>query len=190
MLVSGPTDAAAKGTYFVLELNGGVAEPAYHLDDVGLAYGLAGGATWKIKGFGVRFYLLASLAGRHAFGEGAAAGVRFESERRDIDLYLSHRWVLPVYEPIRVYLEAGLGQRWSTEWVERAAGLGRLTADSSHFLVVVATGITARLSERFSIGLRAEVAPLTPDNDLIMATTNQAATSNRISGFAQLGLHL
>lgn len=181
--------AEAKGTYFLIELGSGLSESAYSAGAAGLTYGLSAGTTFKPKALPIRFALLANVAGRNASAGGFHEGVPFSAARTDLDLYVSERTIIPVWRFVRFYVEAGLGQRWQSQTIDRGGDLGRLSSRSSDLLLVLAAGLEARLNSLFSVGLRGELNPLSPDPDLATLAADLAPTSNRSALTLQLGLH-
>lgn len=191
VLVAGlvlPQVAEAAGTHFVLELTTGLGESAYRDESPGLTAGVAFGTSFKLTFLPVRWYILANVAGRNAYTDGSLGGVDYNLDRRELDLYLSQRLVLPIYGSIRAYGEVGLGQRFTTQTLSRPA-LGSLSETNNTLLLVGALGLQARLHENFSVGLRAEVAPLSGPADLAAIAADVYPTPNRVALLAQLGFH-
>ena len=184
-----PERAEARGTFFLLELSTGIAEPAYDSGEIGLTYGLSAGMTWKFTKFPPRFHLLLSTSAKSARSSGTVDGLRFNAEHHAIEVYVAHRIAMPMWGPMRIYGEVGLGERFITSAIRREADLGRLSSSSAELLVVLAAGLQFRLTEGFSLGLRAEMTPLDRDLDLISATSRHPLTNNRGSLQAQLGIH-
>ena len=183
-----PAQARAEGTYFLVELNTGVGESAYTTGNVGLNYGLSLGTSFKFKVLPLRFYLLASLIGRNASTSGTNDGVTFVAERIDLDLYGAVRTVLPIWEMIRIYAEFGAGNRFLFNKIRRGAELGTIDGRDNALLFVIALGVQARLTETFSVGLRGEMTPI-GKADLASYVANVPPETNRLSAFAQLGIH-
>jgi hypothetical protein len=180
--------ARAEGTYFLVELNTGVGESAYTTGNVGLNYGLSIGTSFKFKALPLRFYVLASLIGRNASTAGSHEGVPFVAERIDLDLYGAFRTVLPIWSMLRIYAEFGAGNRFIFNSIRRGEELGTVGARDYALLFVIALGLQARLSDHFSVGLRGELTPL-GKADLASYVADVAPTQNRLSAFAQLGIH-
>lgn len=187
-LVALPTTAHAAGPYFLLELDTGLAESAYTTGDAGVAYGASLGTTFKLRAFPVRWAVLGTVASRSGSVAGLREGFSYFAERDDLDLYGAVRMIIPVWRALRVYGELGYGRRFQSQVLERSA-LGRLTAESSEPLVVVALGAQYRLSRTFSVGLRAQLDPLDAEPDLATLAAGLAPTDNRASMMAQLGIH-
>ena len=183
----GEARARPSGTFFLVEVSTGITESAY-AGGPGMSYGVTAGVTLKHRRYPFRFHFLSTLVGRNAVGRGEHRGFAYAADRRDVDLYASHRLVVPIGWRLRLYGEAGVGQRWIDASLRRAS-LGTLSVRDSELLVVLAGGLQARLSERFSIGLRGEVTPLDPAADLIAAATGGVSTQNRVSLSAHLGIH-
>ena len=78
-------------------------------------------------------------------------GAAFATDRRDVDLYLANRIVLPIVDPIRIYGELDLGHRWMSSTVHRGHELGSLSGVEDRFLVLVAVCLTARLSAALKV---------------------------------------
>lgn len=184
-----PASAEAKGTFFLLEIDTGIGEPAYASAPPGLNYGVSFGVSWKLKTFPVRWYLLGTATGRNGAASGLHEGVPFTANRTDFDLYIAERSVLPVWRFVRLYVEAGIGRRHHTQAVRRGRELGSLTSSSSALLLVFAAGVQARLSKTFSLGLRGEVTPLDSGVDLTAFAAGLAPTRNRTALLGQIGVH-
>jgi hypothetical protein len=180
--------ARAEGTYFLVELNTGVGESAYTTGNVGLNYGLSVGTSFKFKVLPLRFYVLASLIGRNASTSGTHEGVPYVAERIDLDLYGAVRTVLPIWNVLRIYAEFGAGNRFIFNTIRRGAELGTIDGRDNALLFVIALGLQARLSDHFSVGLRGELTPI-GKADLASHIADVAPTENRLSAFAQLGIH-
>lgn len=191
LLVAGLSRPAhARGTYFLVEAHGGLAEPAYDAGDFGLAYGLTAGTTWKLKKYPFRFHLLAGLSARSASSSGTTAyGARFDAARRDVDLYIAKRLGVPIWGPLRIYGEFGIGNRWTSESVRRNADFGSVSSFENELLVIIAGGLQARLTPRFSVGARAEFTPVSSDADLIQSAAHIPLTPNRVSFLGHVGVH-
>jgi hypothetical protein len=183
-----PSSARAAGTYFLVELNTGVGESAYTTGNVGLNYGLSIGASFKLKVLPLRWYVLASLIGRNASTSGTHGGIPYVAERIDLDLYGALRTVLPVWDVLRVYAELGAGNRFLFNTIRRGADLGTIDGRDNALLFVIAVGLQARLTETFSVGLRGEIAPI-GEADLASHVADVPPETNRLSAFAQLGIH-
>lgn len=187
LLSAAPSEAQA--SWFFLELNTGVGEEAYSAGRVGIAYGATGGVTLKFKSFPVRFYLLGNVINRHSSQGGFHDGVSFSASRRDLDVYGSVRTVMPVWKMLRVYAEIGMGRRFFNQTIYRNGNLGDLSERDSALLLVTALGLQARLSSLFSVGIRGELAPLRAAPDLSTYAADLLPTQNRLSLFAQFGVH-
>ena len=177
------------GTFFLVELQTGLAESPYGEGSPALTYGLAAGLTWKWKALPLRFHLLTGLTARGGQLAGQYRGIPYSAERQDVDLYLAHRLALPIWGPIRIYGEAGLGHRWATHRVRRSGALGSLSTTSDELVVILAAGVQARLTRHISAGVRLEALPLDSAADIVSATTGVESTTNRLGVVAQLGLH-
>lgn len=184
-----PFTAEAKGTHFLLELNTGLGESAYEQGDAGLAYGASFGFTWKITGVPLRFALLGTIASRNAEVSGTYNGLAYDSDRRDLDVYLAQRIGIPVWRMIRFYGEAGAGNRIRTQTLRLGNDLGSRSSATNELLIVLALGLQARLSENFSIGVRGELTPRTSDPDLAAVAAHLTPTTSRTAILAQLGVH-
>ncbi len=180
--------AHAEGTYFLVELNTGVGESAYSTGSVGLNYGLSLGTSFKLKALPLRWYVLASLVGRNASTSGTHGGVPYVAERVDLDLYGALRTVLPIWRMLRIYAEVGAGNRFLFNTIRRGDDLGTIDGRDHALLFVLALGLQARLTETFSVGLRGEMTPI-GRADLASHVADVTPTENRLSAFAQLGIH-
>ena len=129
------------------------------------------------------------MIGRNTFVEGRHQGIGFEADRRELDVFGALRTVVPVWRFVRVYFEAGLGTRIMTQTVRRREQLGDLTETSNQVLLVLGLGLQARLTKVFSVGLRGEMTPLDVDADLASFAADLQPEPNRLSLFAQVGVH-
>jgi hypothetical protein len=186
--LAAPAVARAEGTHFLVELDTGIGESAYTTGSVGLNYGLSLGTSFKFKALPSRWYVLASLIGRNANTSGTHQGVPYVAERIDLDLYGAVRSVLPIWRMLRVYAEFGAGNRFRFTEVRRGAELGSIDGKDNALLFVIALGVQARLTETFSVGLRGEMTPI-GKADLAAYVAGVPPTENRLSAFAQLGIH-
>ena len=184
-----PTSAWASGTYFMVELQGGVGESAYTGGGPGLAYGLSAGATLKFKRFPVRWYLLGNVLSRNTAVEGRHDGIAYDADRRELDVFASQRTVIPVWQFVRVYFETGLGTRLTSQTIRRREQLGPLSESSNQLLLVLALGLQARLTDLLSVGVRGEITPLDVDADVATFAADLEPEPNRLSMFVQVGVH-
>lgn len=173
----------------MVELQGGLGESAYSGGDPGLAYGVSAGATLTLKPLPIRWYLLGTVIGRNTFVEGRHQGIGFEADRRELDVFASLRTVVPVWRFLRVYAEAGLGTRIVSQTLLRREQLGSLSESSQELLLVVGLGLQVRLTRLFSVGLRGEMTPLDVEADLASFAADLRPEPNRLSLFAQVGVH-
>jgi hypothetical protein len=179
----------ARASYVVVELNTGFGTSAYEAGPIGLAYGASAGATLRIPALPLRFYFLGNAFARNATADGLHQGVSISAERRDVDVYASERTVLPVWGPLRLYGEVGLGERFTKETIRRGADLGPLTASGNELLVVLALGLELRLTDMFSTAIRGELMPITSDLDLAGYAAELQPRAARTALMAQLGVH-
>ena len=180
--------AHAEGSYFLLETETGISESAYEGGDPGIYYGFRSGLTWKPKAAAVRFHLLVGAGLRNSQVLGAQSGRIYAAEQYDLDLYVSTRVVVPVFG-MRLYAEAGVGDRLSFQSLLRDPALGSLSVSSDQLLLLTAIGAQLRLTKNISAGLRLEMNPLAADPTLISHVTGRAPTALRMSGMIHLGLH-
>jgi hypothetical protein len=183
-----PRDAEAKGTFYLVELRSGIAEGAHDSGQAGLSMGLTAGLTFKPIALPVRFYLLGNLTSRNGITKGAVGALDYHAERRELDLYVSQRVVVPMYRWLRGFVEGGIGQRYVHETVSRS-DLGSFREGTHHLLVVIAAGLQARVSETFSVGVRGELIPFAASAVLTESLTGLAPSSNRRSLMGQIGIH-
>lgn len=142
------------GTHFIAELNGG----GSFAGGAGPAVGGVVGVGGKLRGFPLPFYLIGELAYSSAAQDGAlqSGSVDFHEERSYRDLALGLRVYIPVYGPLRLFVDAMGGGSHVAALVER----DNLTAlSSSHWagMGLLATGLQLRLFHHLSVGLRAKV---------------------------------
>ncbi len=182
--------AEAKGTFFLLELNTGLAESAYSGGSARLGYGASGGITLRIPATPLRYHLLGSVMHRASSRTGNHQGAQFVAERGDLDLFSAHRIVLPVWRMIRIYGELGLGIRLSSTELQRSDGFGSLRQYGQRFLVLGAVGVQARVSKHLSLGIRGELTPMGSGPDLSTYAADLSATRNRVAAFVQIAVHL
>jgi hypothetical protein len=175
-------------TYFVVELNSGVAPPAYQPGTVGFTGGLTTGATFRLSPSPLRLALLASFAGRYARASSSVGGLSFDASRRDLDFYAAARLGIPIVSPLRVFGEIGSGFRVVDETIHRT-GIGDVPSSWTEPLLVIAIGIEFRLSPFFSCGLRLEMTPLVPDADAIPAIAHASPETPRSSFTGFVGFH-
>lgn len=186
-LVSTHAEAGQKGTYFLVEASTGLSESAYVSGDPGLSYGVSAGVTFRIPSTPLRWYVLGTMVGRNATLSGFRDGSPFSAERRDMDLYLANRWVVPLWGVFRGYFEVGIGQRFFDQRVRRREGA--LSEVSQHLLVVGAIGLQARFSRTFSLGIRGEMTPFSTTPDLANLALDLESTQNRMATHLQFGVH-
>ena len=173
----------------MVEVQGGLGEAAYSGASPGLAYGLSAGTTVKFKSFPVRWYLLGTVMARNTAVDGRHLGVEFAADRRELDLFVAQRTVIPIWRYVRLYAETGIGQRIVSQTIRRGQNQGELTASSNGLLLVLGLGLQARLTELFSVGLRGEIMPLDVEADLASFAADLQPESNRLALFAQVGIH-
>jgi hypothetical protein len=181
-------EAKEKGTFYLVELQTGLGERAYDVGAPALTYGLSVGTTFKLKVLPVRWYVLGTIASRGDSISGDFSGMPYRVDRRDLDVFLAQRLVLPVHRNVRVFVEGGVGQRYVNQTVTRA-DVGTIRDGSHHLLVIFAGGVQARVSRTFSIGLRGEISPLAGGGHLAESITDLRTTPNRLSLVGQLGVH-
>ncbi|MEO1335257.1 MAG: hypothetical protein AAFV29_06420, partial [Myxococcota bacterium] len=123
------------------------------------------------------------------FVEGRHQGIGFEADRRELDIFVSQRTVVPVWRFVRVYFETGLGQRLMSQTIRRREQLGNLSASSNQLMMVLGLGLQARLTDVVSVGVRGEITPLDVDADVASFAVDLQPETNRLSLFAQVGIH-
>ena len=181
--------ARRPGTFFLLELDSGVAESAYAGALPGLQWGVSAGVTFKLPRGPLRWYLLGSFAMRYSEADAFRGAARVRAEREDIDLFIANRLVMPVWRGLRLYGEVGVGTRIVRERVERTEGLGALSSLSDRLLWVTAVGVQLRMNRHWSVGLRGELTPLAEDLSLGSTAGALPLEPRRLSFEAQIGLH-
>jgi hypothetical protein len=175
-------------TYFVVELNSGIAPPAYQPGTVGFTGGLTTGATFHLAPSPLRLALLASFAGRYARASSSVDGLSFDASRRDLDLYAAARLGVPIFSRLRAFGEIGYGWRFVDETIHRSA-IGDVPSSWTEPLLVLAFGLELRLSQVFSCGLRVEMTPLSPNADAIPVVAHATPETPRSSFAGFVGFH-
>ncbi len=179
----------ARGTHFVAELSGGLATSPYEQDAWIPAMGVSLGATWKLPRLSLRWYLLGTFSHRSREVSGSYRNDGFRAQREEYDLYGASRFVLPVWRSVRVYGEVGIGRRFYTQRLSRASLPQNLSEESSAFLLVLAAGLSVRVASPFSVGLRAELTPLTSQAGLPSYAVSLFPRARGGSMLAQIGIH-
>lgn len=144
--------AFAKGTHYLLEGNVGLGSSPYDGEDPGLGVGISVGPTFKLVDAPFRFHVLAGWQSRWSAGS-TALGHRLD--RTDTALFISERTVLPLFFPLRIYLELGGGLAWA----DRSSAFGSSDSTLDPY-VVTAFGAQLRWVEALSVGLRAAWEPI------------------------------
>jgi hypothetical protein len=144
--------AAAKGSHFLVELDGG----ALLSGDGGPAVQVAVGAGAKLKQFPARFYLLGQFG---ASGYGASAPRELSpwrgEERGEFeDLALGPRVYWPIVDALRVFVEGLVGATYASGTYSEY-GLQPLRGYEWLALAQVAAGIQWRFWYELALGVRA-----------------------------------
>lgn len=143
-----------RGTHFLAEVNGGGAL----MGKGGLAIGGLVGVGGKLRGFPLRFYLVGEFAYSSASDSvhlpGTALGVDEERSYRDVGMGL--RIYIPVYGPLRLFLDAMGGASYAAGTFHRQ-GLATLSAGDWKPLALTAAGVQFRLFHHLSLGARAKI---------------------------------
>jgi len=142
------------GTHFIAELNGGGSFAGSAGPTVGGVVGVGG----KLRGFPLRFYLIAELAYSSVAQNGtlSSGALDFHEERSYRDLALGLRVYAPVYGPLRLFVDAMGGGSHVAALVERD-GLTALSSRNWTGMGLLAAGLQLRLFHHLAIGLRAKV---------------------------------
>jgi hypothetical protein len=138
-------------THFIAELNGGSST----YGSGGLALGLVLGVGGKLRGFPPIFYLFGELSYNTA-AESSSIALSNSSLRDDRafrDLAVGLRIYLPIWGPIRLFGDAGVGGSYVTANVERA-GLPMVSADGWMPIFQLGGGLQVRLFHHLSVGMR------------------------------------
>ena len=151
------SQAQAAGTFWVVEGNVGLGTPAYPDSSLTYLYGVSAGLTLKPNGSPLRIYLLGNFQGGY---EQRDFGFVSTLERHSFDWYVSSRFVFPVARPVRIFLEGGVGARYTVRTAEGFRGRGQDEFTSLDPLLVLGAGLQARLARSLSIGYRFAVLPL------------------------------
>jgi hypothetical protein len=142
------------GTHFIAEINGG----GSFTGNVGPAVGGVLGVGGKLRGFPLRFYLIGELSWASVSSEGTlpSGSLAFREERSYRDLALGLRIYVPVYGPLRLFVDAMGGGSHAAALMERE-GLSTLSTNDWNAVGLLASGVQVRLFHHLSIGLRARV---------------------------------
>lgn len=143
---------AARGTHFLVELDGG----ALLTGDGGPAVHVAMGAGAKLKQFPARFYLLGEFG---ASGYGATTPRDFSpwpgSERGEFeDLALGPRVYWPILDALRIYVEGLVGATYASGTYSEY-GLQPLRAYEWLALAQLGVGLQWRFWYELALGVRA-----------------------------------
>lgn len=180
-------EANANGTHFIAELNNGLSVPLGYEGgyEPGYALGLTVGVGGKFKAYPTRFYLLGQ------FNTSSFSADRvFNNKRRLVDRQVTDvsgglRMLWPVNNRLRAYAEFGLGfaQIDSTASSPDLPGQIILRNTETDLTFFTAGGLQYRLLRHFSLGVKADFAFVSDDDEVDVVTS---ATS-RQTGAEQVG---
>jgi len=139
------------GTHFLAEVNGGGTLGG----NLGLAVEGVVGVGGKFRGFPLRFYLVTEVAYASTSQDGALAGpsLGFSEERSYRDLALGLRTYVPIFGPVRLFLDLMGGGSHVAATLERD-NLYTLSASDWFGMGQFAGGIQLRVLHHLSVGMR------------------------------------
>lgn len=177
---------AAAAPFLVAELHTGLAESTVAQGDPMLAYGATVGATFKVPGSPLRFYLLGNVTQRSARFTNRSTFGLVALDRQELDLVLSARLILPIWGPVRVFGEFGVGRRG---WGQSLALDGATFSEDNQGLIwTAALGVQTRLSERFSVGGKLAFDRAT-QNEPLLESVGLTLTGTRMAFMGHVGVH-
>lgn len=142
------------GTHFIAELYGGGSVSSDMGFSVGGVLGF-GGRPW---GMPLRIYLVGEFAhsGHAMDGQLPVAGLRYSGGRAYNDTALGLRGLLPIWGPIRLFVDVMGGFTHASGQLHRA-GMPALSASEWQGLGQLAGGVQLRLWYHLSLGVRAKL---------------------------------
>lgn len=144
-----------RGTHFLAEVNGGGALMGH---SGGIAIGGLVGVGGQPRGFPLRFYLVGEFAYSEASERGQVPGLSldYSEERSYRDIGVGLRIYVPVYGPLRLFLD-GMGGGTQAAGVFHREGLSTLSIGEWRPLGLAAVGLQLRLFHHLSLGVRAKL---------------------------------
>jgi hypothetical protein len=147
-----PTERSEPGTHFIAGIEAGLGVGG----SVGFASAFTLGIGGKLVGFPLRFYLLGELGYVDAGSEGVIDGRGFREDRGYWDLMLGMRVYIPVFGPLRVFVDALGGTTLTTASLTYADMTPQHTSGWD-LAAVVGVGLQVRVLHHFSVGGRLRV---------------------------------
>lgn len=138
-------------THFIAELDGGSST----YGSGGLALGVVLGVGGKLRGFPPIFYLIGELS-YNTSAESSSSGLAgggYRDDRAFRDVAVGLRVYLPIWGPIRLFSDAGVGGSYVTANIERQ-GLPMVSADGWMPIFQLGGGLQVRLFHHLSVGMR------------------------------------
>ncbi|PIE18977.1 MAG: hypothetical protein CSA65_03675 [Proteobacteria bacterium] len=138
-------------THFIAELNGGSST----YGGGGLALGGVLGVGGKLRGFPPIFYLMGEFSYNQAAESGSMplSGTGYRDDRSFLDLVVGLRIYLPIWGPIRLFGDVGVGASYVSANLEQHDG-PIVAADGWMSLFQFSGGVQVRLFHSLSVGLR------------------------------------
>ena len=158
LLMIGYSATASAENHFIFELTGGVAS------DVGIRApvesGAAGSATFgiggKIPGQTPAYYLIGRIGqSQFSFNSAPGAGGDFVYKRQQ-EWSLGGRVYLPITDRVRALAQVAVGQTFDDAFVSSTGSSVGLA--SSSLSVFGQTGVQARVTDKFSLGMAMDLA--------------------------------
>ena len=178
---------AQAGNHFILELNGGVSS------DVGITApvesGAAGSATFgiggKIPGQSPAYYLVGRIGqGQFSYNSAPGAGGEFVY-RRQQEWAIGGRVYLPITDTLRAVAQLAVGQTFDDAFI--ASSGNSLGVASNTLSFFGQTGLQARVSDKFSLGMAVDLAFYPERNDRQLAVRELHSGPDGQFGRVQVG---
>jgi hypothetical protein len=174
-------------SHFIFELNGGVASDA--AIDGAVERGTAGSATFgiggKIPGQSPAYYLVGRIGGSE-FGYFTPGLTGRYVQREQKEWALGGRVYLPITDRLRAIGQLALGETLDDAYVTES-GAGQLGLSSSTFSVFAQGGVQFRVTEKFALGLAADIAIYPQHGQQDLAVRSEYVGNDGELGRVQLG---
>jgi hypothetical protein len=174
------------GQLFFLEAQPGVQlgeEPA-----IGPSLAVEAGCGGSWNGSRMRFFLVTRLEGATVDYEGAQLPVGDRSSRSYGDASVGLRFLYPLTDGLRLYVDLLTGGSFVHAELERP-GLPGLRADRTLFLAQTALGLQVRPSAHFSYGLRVQLSAQEVGPDLLAIAAGEKIDPLRATAALTFGAH-
>jgi hypothetical protein len=174
--------------HFILELTGGLASDAAVDNEVdsGTAASATFGIGGRIPGQSPAYYFIARV-GRAEFGYKAGHPYAYTTvNRQQRDWALGGRAYLPITSRLRVVAQIAVGETIDDASVTRS-GSNPLALASSTFSIFTQAGIQFRVTEKFALGLAADIAIYPAHEHSNLAARADYVGTNGEIGRTQLG---